>query len=184
MRERIDSKKSSRARTHRLESGHAWPGTTYQAWVSHISFSVRMSLAGIEPVGFRVKSDLRNHQAIVQPRLYDSQVSMARCRRHVLLVRPLVNGNVPFPARRAWVPIHPTWPGTTPCNTRVGHALATAHHSTVYDANAQRTGAGGSAAVGPGQYHSTVPSGLTAAQPCFAALFKSVVCTSVGSTHE
>jgi hypothetical protein len=23
-------------------------------------------------VGFRVKSDLRNHQAIVQPRLYDS----------------------------------------------------------------------------------------------------------------
>ena len=70
MRERIDSK-SSRARTHRLESGHAWPGTTYQAWVSHISFSVRMSLAGIEPVGFRVKSDLRNHQAIVQPRLYD-----------------------------------------------------------------------------------------------------------------
>jgi hypothetical protein len=30
-----------------------------------------MSLAGIEPVGFRVKSDLRNHQAIVQPRLYD-----------------------------------------------------------------------------------------------------------------
>ena len=35
-------------------------------------FSVRVSLAGIEPVGFRVKSDLRNHQAIVQPRLYDS----------------------------------------------------------------------------------------------------------------
>ena len=31
------------------------------------NFSVRMSLAGIEPVGFRVKSDLRNHQAIVQP---------------------------------------------------------------------------------------------------------------------
>ena len=30
-----------------------------------------MSLAGIEPVGFRTKSDLRNHQAIVQPRLYD-----------------------------------------------------------------------------------------------------------------
>ena len=30
-----------------------------------------MSLAGIEPVEFRVKSDLRNHQAIVQPRLYD-----------------------------------------------------------------------------------------------------------------
>jgi hypothetical protein len=32
----------------------------------------RVSLEGIEPVGFRVKSDLRNHQAIVQPRLYDS----------------------------------------------------------------------------------------------------------------
>ena len=31
-------------------------------------FSVGMSLAGIEPVGFRVKSDLRNHQAIVKPR--------------------------------------------------------------------------------------------------------------------
>ncbi len=70
-------KKSSRARAHRLEgaavreridSSHAWPGTsTYQAWVSHISFSVRMFLAGIGPVGFRVKSDLRNHQAIVQP---------------------------------------------------------------------------------------------------------------------
>jgi hypothetical protein len=28
----------------------------------------KVSLAGIEPVGFRVKSDLRNHQAIVQPR--------------------------------------------------------------------------------------------------------------------
>ncbi len=36
------------------------------------NFSVEMSLAGIEPVGFRVKSDLRNHCAIVQPRLYDS----------------------------------------------------------------------------------------------------------------
>ena len=35
------------------------------------NFSVRASLAGIEPVGFRVKSDSRNHQAIVQPRLYD-----------------------------------------------------------------------------------------------------------------
>ena len=28
------------------------------------NFSVRVSLAGIEPVGFRVKSDSRNHQAI------------------------------------------------------------------------------------------------------------------------
>ena len=35
------------------------------------NFSVGVSLAGIEPVGFRVKSDLRNHCAIVQPRLYD-----------------------------------------------------------------------------------------------------------------
>ncbi len=34
------------------------------------NFSVTVSLAGIEPVGFRVKSDLRNHQAIVHPRLY------------------------------------------------------------------------------------------------------------------
>ena len=34
-------------------------------------FSVEVSLAGIEPVGLRVKSDLRNHRAIVQPRLYD-----------------------------------------------------------------------------------------------------------------
>jgi hypothetical protein len=30
------------------------------------NFFVRMSLAGIEPVGFRVKSDLRNHCAIVR----------------------------------------------------------------------------------------------------------------------
>jgi hypothetical protein len=35
-----------------------------------------MSLAGIEPVGFRVKSDLRSHCAIVQPRLYDSAMAM------------------------------------------------------------------------------------------------------------
>ena len=35
------------------------------------NFSSRVSLAGIEPVEFRVESDLRNHQAIVQPRLYD-----------------------------------------------------------------------------------------------------------------
>ncbi len=38
----------------------------------NLSFLRKVSLAGIEPVGFRVKSDLRNHQAIVQPRLYDS----------------------------------------------------------------------------------------------------------------
>ncbi len=59
------------------------PGTTtYQAasvltsiarWKARLleAFYVRASLAGIEPVGFRTKSDLRNHQAIVQPRLYD-----------------------------------------------------------------------------------------------------------------
>jgi hypothetical protein len=47
-----------------------WPGTTNvpPSW----QLFGRASLAGIEPVGFRVKSDLRNHQAIVQPRLYDS----------------------------------------------------------------------------------------------------------------
>jgi hypothetical protein len=37
----------------------------------YAAFSVKVSLAGIEPVGFRTKSDLRNHQAIIQPRLYD-----------------------------------------------------------------------------------------------------------------
>jgi hypothetical protein len=37
-----------------------------------ISFFVRVSLAGIAPVGFRVKSDLRSQCAIVQPRFYDS----------------------------------------------------------------------------------------------------------------
>ena len=31
--------------------------------VPYAAFSVRVSLAGIEPVGFRTKSDLRNHQA-------------------------------------------------------------------------------------------------------------------------
>jgi hypothetical protein len=39
------------------------------------NFFRRVSLAGIEPVGFRVKSDLRNHCAIVQPRLYDSAMA-------------------------------------------------------------------------------------------------------------
>jgi hypothetical protein len=42
-----------------------------------------VSLAGIEPVGFRVKSDLRIHQAIVQPRLCDclmvTQITLRRC---------------------------------------------------------------------------------------------------------
>ncbi len=39
--------------------------------VPYAAFSVRVSLAEIEPVGFRTKNELRNHQAIVQPRLYD-----------------------------------------------------------------------------------------------------------------
>ena len=39
------------------------------------NFSVEVSLAGIEPVGFRVKNDLRSHCAIVQPRLYDSAMA-------------------------------------------------------------------------------------------------------------
>jgi hypothetical protein len=51
--------------------------------IKHISFSVRVSLAGIEPVGtFRFKSDLRSHCAIVQPRLYDcvmvTQITLSR----------------------------------------------------------------------------------------------------------
>ena len=50
------------------------------------NFSVGVSLAGIEPVGFRVKSDLRNHCAIVHPRLYDcamvTQITLGvRCAR-------------------------------------------------------------------------------------------------------
>jgi hypothetical protein len=45
----------------------ASPGTTYQAPCVQQLFR-RVPLAGIEPVGFRVKSDLRNHQAIAQQR--------------------------------------------------------------------------------------------------------------------
>ncbi len=54
-------------------------GTTRLTRLSN--FSRKVSLAGIEPVGFRVKSDLRNHQAIVQPRLYDM-------RNHQAIVQP------------------------------------------------------------------------------------------------
>ena len=34
-----------------------------------VGVSESLRLAGTEPVGFRVKSDLRNHCAIVQPRM-------------------------------------------------------------------------------------------------------------------
>ncbi len=73
----------SRARTQRLEieaigfpGRHALARDYVSSSIASLSalatFYGRASLAGIEPVGFRVKSDLRNHQAIVQPRLYDS----------------------------------------------------------------------------------------------------------------
>ncbi len=71
MRERIDS--SSRARTHRLEGAADNLAGASGTTEDHQSWSFRkVSLAGIEPVGFRVKSDLPNHQAIIQPRFYDS----------------------------------------------------------------------------------------------------------------
>jgi hypothetical protein len=62
------------------------------------TFFVRVSLAGIEPVGFRVKSDLRNHRAIVQP------TQMPQCR-----FRPLNKGIM---MKR--VPLHSLvdWQGT------------------------------------------------------------------------
>ncbi len=79
---------------------HAWPGTTYQAARAEPQaasgiFSVRVSLAGIEPVGSRcdmgfrvqVKSDLRNHHAIVQPRLYDSDCVMVTMVTQITLIR-------------------------------------------------------------------------------------------------
>ncbi len=57
---------------------HTWPGTTYQALAAYRLNSAlfRRSVgpwpAGIEPVEpFRFKSDLRDHQAIAQPRLCD-----------------------------------------------------------------------------------------------------------------
>jgi hypothetical protein len=47
----------------------------------------KVSLAGTEPVGFRVKSDLRNHCAIVtvRPRLYDSALSLAMMATQIAL---------------------------------------------------------------------------------------------------
>ncbi len=56
------------------------------------SFFRRVSPAGIEPVGFRTKSDLRNHQAIIQPRLYDclmvTQITLKTESPHGLLSGP------------------------------------------------------------------------------------------------
>ncbi len=54
----------------------------------YAAFSVRaslsdLSLAGIEPVGFRTKSDLRNHQAIIQPRRTKSDL-----RNHQAIIQP------------------------------------------------------------------------------------------------
>ena len=62
-----------RARDYVSSQQHPDSHCSMEGQVPGNSF-VRMSLAGVEPVGFRVKSksDLRNHQAIVQPRLYDS----------------------------------------------------------------------------------------------------------------
>ncbi len=55
----------------RGEWGHhrTWRGAADQARFRN--FDVGASLAGTEPVGFRVKSGLCNHQAIVQPRFFD-----------------------------------------------------------------------------------------------------------------
>ncbi len=65
-----------RARTQRLETEASSVTTLRLARDYECTFYDctlrKVSPAGIEPVGFRVKSDLRNHQAIVQPRLYDS----------------------------------------------------------------------------------------------------------------
>jgi hypothetical protein len=61
----------------------------------------KVSLARIEPVGFRVKSDLRNHQAIVQPRLYDglmvTQITLAHSDKRLLKTSTLFSlVRVPF----------------------------------------------------------------------------------------
>ena len=81
----------SRARTQRLET-EASPVTTVRLARDYectfYDYTVRkVSLAGIEPVGFRVKSDLRNHQAIVQPRLYDS-LMVSDLRNHQAIIQP------------------------------------------------------------------------------------------------
>ena len=54
---------------HAGETHHACtPGQGLRMIKLGYRFFRRVSPAGIEPVGFRVKSDLRNHCAIVQPR--------------------------------------------------------------------------------------------------------------------
>jgi hypothetical protein len=68
VRERIDSKEQPCANASTREQSMRERIDSAQ----RLRNFVRVALAGIEPVGFRVKSDLRNHQAIVQPRLYDS----------------------------------------------------------------------------------------------------------------
>ena len=87
------------------------PGTTstYHDQVHHrrgnlnFFFSVRVSLAGLEPVGFRVESDsdLRNHQAIVHPRVYDSlmvtQITLAGPVRFVAQPKSRMTVTVPPP---------------------------------------------------------------------------------------
>ncbi len=68
------SRELSRARTQRLvrEASRLTRTPCQGLRMHHGSWQtfrkVSLALAGIEPVGFRVKSDLRNHQAIVQPR--------------------------------------------------------------------------------------------------------------------
>jgi hypothetical protein len=91
----------SRARTQRLETEaspgfvksdqcSAWPGTTKNRlgnffvecpW-QESKQAMRGSHYLLEPVGFRVKSNLRNHCAIVQPRLYDSAQWLRRSLFH------------------------------------------------------------------------------------------------------
>ncbi len=65
-------------------------GTTRLTRLSNFFRKVSLAGPGIEPVGFRVKSDLRNHQAIVQPRLYDSlmvtQITLPRLSRYDCLM--------------------------------------------------------------------------------------------------
>jgi hypothetical protein len=99
----------SRARTQRLET-EASPVTTlrlardYECTFCDCTYR-RVSLAGIEPEGFRVKSDLRNHQAIVQPRLYDSlmvtQITLMSSRS----TRPLLSDGY---SRSIIIPTTPT----------------------------------------------------------------------------
>ncbi len=78
MRERsgsieLPAARASRQRARGDVSSHQHPDfdCSMEGQVHGNFFSVRVSLAGIEPVGFRVTSDMRKHQAIAQPRLCD-----------------------------------------------------------------------------------------------------------------